>query len=92
MLTSVNVDYDSVELSWSLESQGPEALGDKALEAPEVTGYILYAKSPSGEWEDRQVDASQNSFTFSQLLCGTNYQVVHNDNTWNKLDVNALKS
>lgn len=83
MLTSVNVDFDSVELNWSIESENKlssvATLSASSsmlnLEIPEVTGYFLYAKSPVGEWEERQVDAAQTSYTFGKLLCGTQYQV-----------------
>lgn len=79
LLTSVNVDYDSVELNWSIDSDssGSSVVSlSKSDMAPEVTGYFLYAKSSLGEWEERQVDASQTSYTFGKLLCGTQYQVI----------------
>lgn len=77
ILTSVNVDYDSVELTWSIETMDDSYDQSKSsTDIPEITGYFLYAKSPqSGEWEERQVDSQQTSFTFTNLLCGSQYQV-----------------
>lgn len=79
LLTSVNVDYDSVELSWSIETsdesydQSNQAIN--RVDIPEITGYFLYSKKPnSNEWEEHQVDAQQNSFVFKNLLCGSQYQ------------------
>lgn len=82
VLNSVNVDYDTVELSWSIEtsdnmlSAASSSNGAKSSssDTPEITGYFIYAKSPFGEWEERQVDSMQTSSTFSGLLCGTQYQ------------------
>ncbi|KAJ6220760.1 hypothetical protein RDWZM_006572, partial [Blomia tropicalis] len=76
LLNSVNVDYDSVELSWTIETSDnqPNPSSLSKSDAPEITGYFVYAKSPFSEWEERQVDSSQNSYTFTQLLCGTQYQ------------------
>lgn len=77
ILTSVNVDYDSVELTWSIETMDDSYDQSKSsTDIPEITGYFLYAKSPqSSEWEERQVDSQQTSFTFTNLLCGSQYQV-----------------
>ncbi|KAH7636713.1 down syndrome cell adhesion molecule [Dermatophagoides farinae] len=78
ILTSVNVNYDSVELSWSIETTDDSYAAEQQTSnsnVPEITGYFLYAKSSqSGEWEERQVDSQQNSYTFTNLLCGTQYQ------------------
>nr|XP_027205557.1 Down syndrome cell adhesion molecule-like protein 1 [Dermatophagoides pteronyssinus] len=78
ILTSVNVNYDSVELSWSIEAADDSYAAEQQTsnsDVPEITGYFLYAKSSqSGEWKERQVDSQQNSYTFTNLLCGTQYQ------------------
>ncbi|KAH9415900.1 hypothetical protein DERP_000394 [Dermatophagoides pteronyssinus] len=78
ILTSVNVNYDSVELSWSIEATDDSYAAEQQTsnsDVPEITGYFLYAKSSqSGEWKERQVDSQQNSYTFTNLLCGTQYQ------------------
>lgn len=95
LLTSVNVDYDSIDLSWSVETSddaqpvlkssgtGSSDSGDTerratsllAQDTPEILGYYLYTKGPPyTEWEERQLDVSQNSYTLSKLQCGTQYQ------------------
>ncbi len=85
VLNSVNVDYDTVELSWSIETSDNllsaasgggkgSSSSSSSSDTPEITGYFIYAKSPFGEWEERQVDSTQTSSTFSGLLCGTQYQ------------------
>jgi hypothetical protein len=72
-LTISNVGFDSIELNWSIEDNEENVASD-------INGYYIYSKNQYSDWDEKQVSAQTNSYTFSELQCGTQYQVCINKN------------
>ena len=69
-LSVLNVDFESIEIKWSFEDSEESDVSD-------VNGFYIYSKSESEEWVEKEVISGQtNSYLFSGLKCGTQYQVI----------------
>lgn len=55
----------SLQLQWKLGDDGGSP----------VRGFVIHYKLEHGEWEEMHVDGTRNTFTLSNLRCGTAYHV-----------------
>ncbi|XP_033607218.1 Down syndrome cell adhesion molecule-like protein Dscam2 isoform X3 [Cryptotermes secundus] len=55
----------SLQLQWKLGDDGGSP----------VRGFVIHYKLEHGEWEETHVDGTRNTFTLSNLRCGTAYHV-----------------
>lgn len=55
----------SLHLQWKLGDDGGSP----------VRGFVIHYKLEHGEWEEMHVDGTRNTFTLSNLRCGTAYHV-----------------
>lgn len=67
-LSITNIGFDSIELNWSIEDNEENLLSD-------INGYYIYSKNQYSEWDEKQISSQTNSHTFTELHCGTQYQV-----------------
>jgi cell adhesion molecule, putative (fragment) len=70
-LTIGNVTFTSIELNWNFNHTYHQS---DLL----ISGYYIYYKSHSSEWEEKQISGHFSSFVIDNLDCGTSYQFYIN--------------
>lgn len=66
--------YQSLFISWedSMDIMKPNDIG--TLANP-ISGYYLFHKSESSEWEEVSLPAKMNNYNLTNLNCGKRYQL-----------------
>lgn len=65
-LSVTNVDFDSIEINWSFDSNE---------DISEISGYYIYSKSQYQDWDEKHISSQSTTYSFEGLRCGTQYQV-----------------
>ena len=71
----MNVSFDSITINWRIDSIDGNSNEQNSI-SDDINGYYIYCKNQFSEWNEIHIESQTNSYTFNDLMCGKQYQVI----------------